>query len=82
MSKNLERKITKVGNSFAVTLSQDVLKHLKVTQGDEVKISLEDDGQIMIKKTVKMDFLDQDFYDGLQDLFDNYDDTLKNLVER
>lgn len=26
--------------------------------------------------------IDQDFLDGLQDLFDNYDDTLRSLADR
>lgn len=87
--KDVERKVTKVGNSSGLTLPQDVLNHMSIKQGDEVKFNLEEDGRVSIKKstTLNLDVLnnngiDQDFLDGLQDLFENYDETLKNLADR
>lgn len=80
--KEVERKITKIGNSVGVTIPQEVLNHLKVKQGDDVKFILEKDGSVSIKKPVNMDFLDQEFLEGLEDLFENYDDTLRNLSDR
>lgn len=85
--KDVERKITKIGNSLGVTLPHEVLEHAKVKQGDEIKFILGEDGTVSFKKhnPLNLDVLgdfDQDFLDGLQDLFDNYDDTLRNLAKR
>ncbi|MFD1337132.1 AbrB/MazE/SpoVT family DNA-binding domain-containing protein [Oceanobacillus iheyensis] len=83
----VDRKITKIGNSLGVSLPQDVLEHLDIKQGDKVRINLEEDGRISIKKFVPnnddvLKNLDQDFLDGLEYVFKNYDDTLKNLADR
>lgn len=40
--KKVERKITRIGKSLGVTLPQDILHHLKVKQGDQLKFKLED----------------------------------------
>jgi antitoxin MazE len=84
----MERKITKIGNSLGVTLPSEVLKHAKITQGDEIKFTLGKDGSVSFKKhnhlntEVLEDSIDQDFLDGLKDLFDNYDNTLRGLADR
>lgn len=85
--KKVERKITRIGKSLGVTLPQDILHHLKVKQGDQLKFKLEDDGRVSVQKFAPLNVdvlkdIDQDFLDGLQDLFENYDDTLKNLADR
>ncbi|AGT31048.1 hypothetical protein M493_03705 [Geobacillus genomosp. 3] len=85
--KAMERKITKVGNSLGITLPQEVLDHLKVKQGDEIQFRLEADGKVIISKHAPIDYsiLDdfgQDFVDGLKDLFENYDNTLRNLAKK
>lgn len=83
----VERKITKIGNSLGLTLPQEVLEHIAVKQGDEVSFQFEDGGKVSIKKNVSLDFdglegIDQDFLDGMKELFTDYDKTLKNLVDR
>lgn len=85
--KQVERKITKVGNSLGVTLPPEVLKHLKAQQGDAIRFELEEDGCVSVKKCKELNLdvltdIDQDFLDGLQDLFENYDNTLRNLADR
>ncbi|WP_143287106.1 AbrB/MazE/SpoVT family DNA-binding domain-containing protein [Caenibacillus caldisaponilyticus] len=85
--KNMERKITKIGNSLGVTLPQEVLDHLNAKQGDEIKFILEENGKVTIKKYIPKDYsvfedFDQDFIDGLKDLFDRYNNTLRNLAEK
>jgi antitoxin MazE len=85
--REVERKVTKIGNRLGVTLPQEILEHLKVKQGDEIQFRLEDDGKVSFKKNQQLDLgvldgIDQDFLDGIKDLFDNYDTTLKNLVDR
>jgi len=84
---HVERKITRIGNSLGITLPQEVLDHLQVKQGDEIKMQLEKDGTVSFKQQKKLNYdalegIDQEFLDGMQDLFDNYDQTLKNLVDR
>jgi len=85
--REVERKVTKIGNSLGVTLPAEVLEHMNATQGDKVTFILEDNGKVSFKKHEKLDLsgldgLDQDFIDGLQSLFDNYDNTLKNLADK
>lgn len=81
------RKVTKIGNSLGITLPQEILEHLKVKQGDEIQFQLEENGRVSFKKKQHLnlealDGIDQDFLDGIKDLFDNYDQTLRNLVNR
>ncbi|HHY73787.1 MAG TPA: AbrB/MazE/SpoVT family DNA-binding domain-containing protein [Bacillus bacterium] len=83
----VERKVTKIGNSLGITLPQEILEHLKVKQGDEIQFQLEENGRVSFKKKQHLnlealDGIDQDFLDGIKDLFDNYDQTLRNLVNR
>ncbi|MBW8351823.1 AbrB/MazE/SpoVT family DNA-binding domain-containing protein [Bacillus sp. IITD106] len=83
----MERKVTKIGNSLGLTLPQEVLEHMGIKQGDEVSFQLKKNGEISIKKSVHLNFdglegIDQDFLDGVKELFNNYDNTLKNLADR
>lgn len=83
----VQRKVTKIGNSFGVTLPPEVLEHANLKQGDEIKFTLEKDGIVSFKKykhlnTEVLSDFDQDFLDGLQDLFDKYNKTLRNLADR
>lgn len=81
----MKRKITRIGNSLGVTLPQEVLNHIGVKQGDEISFKLENNGNVTIKKQINYDELeeiDQDFLDGIKDLFERYDHTLRNLSDR
>lgn len=75
----VDRKVTKIGNSLGVTLPQEVLKHLNIKQGDKIKFNLEENGNISVKKITP---IDEDFLDGLKYAFENYDDALRNLADR
>jgi len=75
----VERKVTKVGNSLGITLPQEVLKHLKVKHGDVIKFNLDDNNNILIKKFTP---IDEDFLEGFKYAFENYDDALRNLADR
>ena len=86
-AKEVERKITKVGNSLGVTLPTEVLNHLQANQGDDLKFHLEANGSVSFKKTQNLNLdglegIDQDFIDGVKELFENYDTTLRNLSDR
>lgn len=75
----VERKVTRIGNSLGVTLPQEVLKHLEIKHGDEIKFKLEDNGNVSIKKFTP---IDEDFLEGFKYAFENYDDALRNLADR
>ncbi|MCJ7841485.1 hypothetical protein MUB24_11375 [Lederbergia sp. NSJ-179] len=57
--KEVERKISRIGNSHGVSVQKFVPLNVDVLKD-----------------------IDQDFLDGLQDLLENYDDTLRNLADR
>lgn len=83
----LESKIIKVGKSSGIIIPQEVLDHTKTKQGDTFKFYLQEDGTAIVKKAADLNVealgdLDQDFIDGVADLFGNYDNTLKNLADR
>lgn len=85
--KEVERKVSKFGNSLGVTLPLEVLKHIGIAQGDQVIFNLEEDGTVSFKKdeTLNLDGIegvDQEFIDGLEHLFTNYDKALRNLADR
>lgn len=85
--KRVERKIIKIGNSSGLTFPPEVLKHLNVKQGEVVVCTLEKDGKVILKKSPSItveDFeeIDDDFSEGMKDLFNRYNHTLRNLADR
>lgn len=82
MSRIFKGEIVKHGDNFAVTLPQEVLKHLDVIEEDEVNVSLEAVDCITVRKVVKRNLIDLDLHDGLQDLFIHHGATLKGLVDK
>jgi antitoxin MazE len=82
--KQVERKITKIGNSLGVTLPQEVLSHLGVAQGDELCFELEN-GSVSIKKKVNLKLpngIDEEFLEQMNEMINEYDKTFKGLVNR
>ncbi len=85
--KEVERKVSKFGNSLGVTLPPEVLKHIGITQGDNIVFNIEKDGTVSFKKNEKLNLdgiegVDQEFIDGLEHLFANYDNALRNLADK
>ena len=82
----LERKITKFGNSTGVVLPKEVLEHTKMQQGDNLKFTLQEDGSVVIKKAQKLDMesmgIDQEFLSSLNYIVNKYDTAIKNLSKR
>jgi bifunctional DNA-binding transcriptional regulator/antitoxin component of YhaV-PrlF toxin-antitoxin module len=81
--KELERKVSKMGNSLGVTMTES-LKSLNINLGDSVKINVRGD-EIIIKKIPYVTLpegISSDFLDVLQNAMDKYDDTLKGLKDR
>jgi antitoxin MazE len=79
-----ERKVLKIGNSLGVTFPVEFLNRLGIHQGDEIQMELEGD-QIVIKKSKKVDLpkgISEDFFEILNETLEEYDKTIKGLVER
>lgn len=79
-----ERKVLKVGNSLGVTFPMEFLNKLGIHQGDEIQMELEED-KIVIKKSKKVDLpkgISQDFFEVLNETLEEYDGTIKGLIDR
>lgn len=79
-----DRKITKIGNSFGITLPPELLKQVGLTHGDEVQIEVKDGKIILRKKEVLHlpDSIDAQFMDILNDVIKKHDKAFKGLVDR
>lgn len=79
-----ERKVLKVGNSLGVTFPMEFLNKLGIHQGDEIQMELEED-KIVIKKSKTVDLpkgISQDFFEVLNETLEEYDETIKGLIDR
>ena len=47
--KQFERKVTKIGNSFGITLPYELLRQVGLAQGDDVQIEVID-GKVVLQK--------------------------------
>ncbi|MDW0113253.1 AbrB/MazE/SpoVT family DNA-binding domain-containing protein [Sporosarcina saromensis] len=84
MEEYVERKVTKIGNSFGITLPADLLKEAGLSYGDNVQIKVED-GNIVIHKKEQLylpDGVDAAFMDILNDVIQEHDKAFKGLVDR
>ncbi len=82
--REMERKVTKIGNSLGVTFPADVLKKINVKQGDEVNVEVRN-GEIVLTKSTKVSLpkgISPDFFDVLDQTMVEYDQTLKGLKDR
>ncbi|WP_041638478.1 AbrB/MazE/SpoVT family DNA-binding domain-containing protein [Anoxybacillus flavithermus] len=79
-----DRKVLKIGNSLGVTFPIEFLHKLDIHQGDEIQMELENN-QIVIKKSNKVNLpkgISKDFFDVLNETLEEYDETIKGLVDR
>jgi antitoxin MazE len=79
-----ERKVLKIGNSLGITFPMGFLNKLGIHQGDEIQMELEED-KIVIKKSKKVDLpkgISQDFFEVLNETLEEYDETIKGLIDR
>jgi len=80
----LERKITRIGRSYGVTIPLDMLKENGIEPGDVVNVTGKD-GEISFKKNRKVDLPDgisPDFFEALERNTQKHDETLKGLIDR
>lgn len=84
ITQEMERKVTRVGNSLCVTFPSGMLKKIDVNLGDEVTLDLKGD-RIIIRKSRKIqlpDNISPDFFDVLKETMSRYDKTLKGLRDK
>lgn len=82
----MERKVTRIGNSLGVTMTE-AFKKLGIEHGDQVKIEInEQNGEIVIRKKRKHveipEGVDPTFFESLAKGMNEYDKTLKGLKDR
>lgn len=81
---NIERKVTKIGNSYGVTFPKELLKEAGISYGDEVKVKLEN-GEIVIRKKEEITLpegISKDFFDVLERNTEKHKETIEKLVDR
>ena len=79
-----ERKVTKIGNSFGITLPKALLKQLGLNHGDGVQIEAEA-GKIILRKKEQVTLpegIDAEFMNVLNNVIDEHDKAFKGLVDR
>ncbi|WP_462421842.1 AbrB/MazE/SpoVT family DNA-binding domain-containing protein [Salinicoccus sp. Marseille-QA3877] len=82
--KKYERKVTKIGNSYGVSLPVDLLKETGLTYGGNIQIEREE-GKIILRKKEIIDLpegVDAEFMDVLNDVIKEHDKAFKGLVDR
>lgn len=79
-----ERKVTKIGNSYGVTLPADTLKEAHLSLGDSVLIDVKD-GDIIIRKNTTVTLpkgINPKFAEAMSRTLDRYEETLRTLTDR
>jgi putative addiction module antidote len=82
--EQIERKVTKIGNSIGITLPPEVLKQVGLAQGDDVQVEVKD-GKIILRKKEQLqlpDGVDAEFLEILNDVIKEHDKAFKGLVDR
>jgi putative addiction module antidote len=80
--KELERKVSKMGNSLGVTMTES-LKSLNINLGDSVKINVRGD-EIIIKKIPYVTLpqgICPEFFTILKEISEEYDQALNELKD-
>lgn len=80
----LERKITRIGKSYGVTIPLELLKEHGIDPGDMVQISSHD-GEISLQKSRKVSLpkgISSDFFEVLKETTAKHEEALKGLVDR
>ncbi|MDC3413515.1 AbrB/MazE/SpoVT family DNA-binding domain-containing protein [Aquibacillus sp. 3ASR75-11] len=79
-----ERKVTKIGNSFGITLPTELLKQVGLSQGDDVQVEVKDEKIVLRKKEqiTLPEGVDDEFMDILNDVIKKHDKAFKGLVDR
>lgn len=82
--KSLERKVTRIGKSYGVTIPFDLLKENGIEPGDSVIVEGKD-GEISLRKSRKVELpegISSDFFDVLEETVQEHGEAFKGLVNR
>jgi len=81
-----ERKLVKHGNSVHVSIPISELRHLNLQAGDTVSVVTTDEGLLIqpinkVSIPTNMD-ISPDFFNEIEAIMNEHDETFKGLVER
>lgn len=82
--EQFERKVTRIGNSFGITLPNKLLKQVGLAHGDDVQVEVKD-GKIILRKKEHVTLpegVDAEFMDILNEVINEHDKAFKGLVDR
>lgn len=83
MSK-VDRKVTKIGNSYGVTVPVDMLREAGLSYGDNIQLESKD-GEIVMRKKEEVKLpkgLSTDFFEVLERNTNKHEKTIKDLIDR
>lgn len=84
MVEQIERKVTKIGNSIGITLPSELLKRVGLAQGDDVQVEVKN-GKIILQKKEQLplpDGVGTEFMTILNEVIKEHDKAFKGLVDR
>ena len=74
----IRRKLRKTGNSTVVSIPKDILEKLKAGEGDNLEFVIEDEAVVIRKEEDSQ----KDILTLSNEMFEKYDKTMRDLVER
>ncbi len=79
------RRLFKTGNSIVLSLPREVLEGLKLSDGDEVNLTLEEENNrlvvMKVEKPVSASGVDEDFAGHLAEFIQEYRSVLEDLAQ-
>lgn len=81
---NIERKVTKIGNSYGITIPATFLKEAGLSYGDNVHLESKD-GEIVLRKKEEVKLpegMSADFFKVLERNTNKHEETIQDLVDR
>jgi antitoxin MazE len=79
------RKAGRMGNSIGIGIPKEIVESMKINPGDEFEVAVTTDNVITITPIKKVPVgggLTPDMEEILEDIFERYDETFKNLKHR
>ncbi|MHA7136645.1 AbrB/MazE/SpoVT family DNA-binding domain-containing protein [Rossellomorea aquimaris] len=79
-----ERRVTRIGNSYGITIPTELLKQVGLAQGDDVQVEVKE-GKIVLRKKEQLTLpegVDAEFMDILNDVIKEHDKAFKGLVDK
>ncbi len=74
----IRRKLRKTGNSTVVSIPKDIFEKLNAGEGDNLEFVIEDEAVVIRKEEDSQ----KDILTLSNEMFEKYDKTMRDLVER